>query len=246
MEHNLHCLTFPTYESASLRSIPALLSSSITLDENERGGCEEIFNILSVENIRPVLAATMGLLKILLSHYAILPIILYLISLSRTYEFPLGGAASLILPTVALICGIQVAVSLYHRPVSHVSGKIGFNSVGATTNPGLHYKLSGNMAKILKGCPILAAPTTILGSLPNLSTTPWIFSGDMRTLLPFLSFKTKNAKYVRRWVSTIFFLLIQVVCFYNTLLITTEARYHEKICFSHYFWVILLFTSNFV
>lgn len=213
MEHNLHCLTFPTYESASLRSIPTLLSASITSDENERGGCEEIFNIFSVENIRPVLAATMGLLKILLSHYAIVPIVLYLLSISRTYELPLGGATSLILPTVALICSIQVAVSLYHRPISHVSGKIGFNSVGATTNPGLHYKLSGNMAKILRGCPILAASTTILGSLPNLAATPWIFSGDMRTLLPFLSFKTKTAKYVRRWVSVTSLPFMQYACF---------------------------------
>jgi len=30
--------------------------------------------------------------------------------------------------------------------------------------------------------------------------TPWLFSGDIRTLLPFLLFKPPDAKYIRRWV----------------------------------------------
>jgi hypothetical protein len=193
-------LTFPTYETASLRS--RNITCPFDLDEKDMKA-SEIFNIYSAANITPILSAAVNLLGILISHYAIVPIGSYLLFSSWLFNGPLVGASSLILPTIALFCIIHITVNAFHRPLSHISGKIGSNSVGSTTASGLYHMRSGYAAEILKDCPILTGSTTLSGSLPKLQSTPWIFSGDMRTILPFLAFKPKKIAYKRRWVSHI-------------------------------------------
>lgn len=201
---DLEHLTFPTYETASLRS--RNITCPFNLDD-KNVKASETFNIYSAANVAPILSAAINLLGILLSHYAIVPIGSYLLFSSWLFNGPLVGASSLILPTIALFCIIHISVSAFHRPNSHISGGIGSNSVGSTTASGLYHKRSGNVAEILKNCPILTAPTTLSGCLPGLQSTPWIFSGDMRTILPFLAFKPKKIAYRRRWVSRIDILL---------------------------------------
>lgn len=191
-------MTFPTYETASLRS--RNITCPFDLDDKDLKAAE-MFNIYSAANIAPILSAAVNLLGILLSHYAIVPIGSYLLLSSWLFNGPLVGASSLILPTIALFCIIHITVNTFHRPLSHISGKVGTNSVGSTTASGLYHMQSGNAAEILKNCPILTASSTLSGCLPKLHSTPWIFSGDMRTILPFLAFKPRKISYRRRWVS---------------------------------------------
>lgn len=100
------------------------------------------------------------------------------------------------------------------RPKSELTGKDGLNPLGVSIEPGLYYcaeKMSRS-SKILNRCPILSSPKTIVSSTPKsyqrhhrlgpnfLMATPWLLSGDSRTLLPFLAFKPRDVAYVRRWV----------------------------------------------
>ena len=192
----LRDLTYSSYESASLRSPAPVTQSTST----EGQTATEAFHTYSSENIFPLLPAALSLIGMLLSHYAIIPILLYLLMSSSLANGPLVGAVSLILPTIALVCSVHIAVSSFHYPISCISGAAGQNSLGSSTKAGLYHAPAGKIADIVKNCPILTAQTTILGSLPNLPSTPWVFSGDMRTILPYLAFAPKTIKYQRRWV----------------------------------------------
>lgn len=204
MKEDIMRLTFPNYESASQRSGVVTSSPTPCISEAE-STIPDKYNLYCVENITPLLSSTGGLIGLLLSPYAIAPITLYLIS-SLQHNSTLLEASSLFLPATALICLVNIIVYTFDRPISHISGRIGFNSIGATTLPGLYHSESSFIVDLLAKCPLLTASTTIHGSLPLLPSTPWILSGDMRTLLPFLSYKPRPISYIRRWVSKEFIL----------------------------------------
>ena len=193
-------LTFPTYESASRRSKPEQFEELSTV-ANISNSKTESFNVYSVENLAPILFAATSLIGILTAPYLLLPICAALMKSSSWCNGPLLQASSLIIPTIALICIVNILVYSFHKPTSHVSGIVGFNSVGATTTPGLYHSLSALTSDLLSHCPILTSSTSILGCLPSLSSTAWVYSGDMRTILPFLTFNPKQVSYKRRWVS---------------------------------------------
>ena len=192
----LRDLTYSSYELASLRSNAPVVQLT---SKKEGQTASEAFNAYSSENIFPMIPAALSLIGMLLSHYAMIPIMFYLLN-SSIVNGPLVGAVSLIMPTIALVCSVHIAVSSFHYPISCISGAIGQNSLGSSTKPGLYHAADGKIADIVKNCPILSAQTTISGSLPNLPTTPWVFSGDMRTILPYLAFAPKTVNYQRRWV----------------------------------------------
>jgi hypothetical protein len=193
----LNDLTYSSYELASLRSN----APDVQLTSSHEGKtASNTFNAYSSENILPLIPPTLSLIGMLLSHYAIIPIMIYLVIFSSLLNGPLVGAVSLILPTIALVCSAHIAVTTFHYPVSCITGAAGQNSLGSSTKPGLYHAPEGKIADIVKNCPILTAKTTIQGSLPNLPSTPWVFSGDMRTILPYLAFAPKTIKYQRRWV----------------------------------------------
>ena len=190
-------LTYSSYELASLRSnAPDVQLTS----SNEGKTASDAFNAYSSENILPLIPPTFSLIGMLLSHYAIIPIMIYLVISSSLFNGPLVGAVSLILPTIALVCSAHIAVTTFHYPKSCISGATGENSLGSSTKPGLYHAPEGKIADIVKNCPILTAKTTIQGSLPKLPSTPWVFSGDMRTILPYLAFAPNTIMYQRRWV----------------------------------------------
>lgn len=175
-------LTFPSYESASLRR---LLTTTIAKDD-------DVFPLYSSTNIAPVISSLLRLTCLLLSPYVIAPAIVLILTSST-------------LPTIALavfvIALANISVYLIATPASHVTDREGFNPVGATTLPDLYYaKASPSIKTLLEKCPLLTSKEAIQGGLPGLSATPWIFSGDMRTLFPFLAFKPTPVAYVRRWV----------------------------------------------
>ena len=62
---------------------------------------------------------------------------------------------------------------------------------------------SSVIREILSRCPILTSKSVINASLGvdiSSSSTPWLNSGDIRTLVPFLTFSPMNVSYTRRWV----------------------------------------------
>ena len=200
MEDEIKRLTFPTYESASQRSKPEQSEEPSTGEKISTSETEP-FNVYSIENLAPIFFAATSLIGILISPYLVLPICATLMNSSSWWNGPLLQASSLIMPAIAVICVVNVLVYSFHKPTSHVSGIVGYNSVGATTTPGLYHSSSKLISGLLLNCPILTSSASILGCLPSLSSTPWVFSGDMRTILPFLTFNPKQVSYIRRWVS---------------------------------------------
>lgn len=200
MEDGINRLTFPTYETASRRSKVEQLEESSSVGGTYASKAES-FDLYSIENMTPIFSAAVGLLGTILGPYVVLPTCIYIIYSSSWYSGPLLPASSLILPAIALICIVNIYMFSYYKPVSHVSGIVGFNSVGATTTPGLYHSSSTFTSDLLVNCPLLTASTSAMGCLPTLPSTPWIFSGDMRTILPFLTFKPKEVSYIRRWVN---------------------------------------------
>jgi hypothetical protein len=186
-------LTFPTYEAASLRSAenPPKLIDDIT--DNE------IFNLNSIGNILPLLPPVGSLLGILLSPYIILPTTVYICWGIRNQV--LMDISSLLIVTLALICIINIAVYCFNSNVSCINGRVGYNAVGATTKPGLYHSSSAAMKKLMNNCPLLSSSKVLSGSLPKLNSTSWVYTGDMRTLLPYLANNPKKIAYLRRWVS---------------------------------------------
>lgn len=94
MKKDINTLTFPSYESASLRSKPTECSSSLlpvkepnpNADPNANSNQEieleeeEKFDLYSIIQVQPLLSTTLGLLGILLSPYIIMPVSFFLIA----------------------------------------------------------------------------------------------------------------------------------------------------------------------
>lgn len=129
---------------------------------------------------------------------------------------------------IVLITFINLFTYYIYRPCSFITGDRGMNSKGVSTTPGLYHKKLSSIEKILTKCPLITSPEARDGILkycyhyyPSLDNktnrksdgnninnilmktfkpTPFLFSGDMMTLLPFLLFKPPDATYIRRWV----------------------------------------------
>jgi predicted alpha/beta-fold hydrolase len=87
----------------------------------------------------------------------------------------------------------------------------GANPFGAYIKPGLYFSDKSDQIKdVLKHCPSLLSKEVSRGALPSydkngkkskvLEPTPWMLTGDMRTLFPFVSYSPKSLNYVRRWI----------------------------------------------
>lgn len=189
VDTNILGLTFPTYESASLRS--AENNPKFVDDSTDK----EVFHLYSARNVIPLLSPLCRLLWILLSPYFIL--------LTTAFIFwgIFADIYSVSMMTIAFISMTNIAGYFWYKP-SCINGRNGFNSVGATTKPGLYHSSSLAMTNLISKCPLLSSSSILRGSLPNLSSTLWMITGDMRTLFPFLANKPKNIAYLRRWVSS--------------------------------------------
>ena len=177
-------LTFPSYETASLRK----LSSSTNLNQEE----ENEFVLYSATNLKPLITSICRLFGLLVSPYIILPVAPLILT---------SSTLPVILLFIFVVALCNICVYLLALPDSPVTNKEGYNAVGATTPPGLyHSKTSAFIQSILANSPLLTSIEAKAGGLPNLIPSFWMFSGDIRTLFPFLAYKPKCVEYVRRWV----------------------------------------------
>ena len=174
--------TFPSYETASLRKL-----TSINFNKDD----ETEFVLYSATNLKPLITSICRLFGLLVSPYIILPVA-PLILISSTLP--------VILLFIFVVALCNICVYLLAQPDSPVTNKEGYNAVGATTLPGLYHSNTAFIQSILANSPLLSSIEAKAGGLPNFIPTFWMFSGDMRTLFPFLAYKPKLVEYVRRWV----------------------------------------------
>lgn len=112
---------------------------------------------------------------------------------------------------------VAIVSHFYLVPVaSPRDGQKGTPIYGASTAPGLYYtRVSDRISRIVNRCKFLKSPRAVDGGLDNSSdnqrnsetnkvlnksATPWLISGDIRTLVPFITFNTSDIIYERRWV----------------------------------------------
>ena len=69
------------------------------------------------------------------------------------------------------------------------------------SKPGLFFFPSERNNEIIRGCSLLQAEHRLPGSITQkFSFCPWMFSGDLRTLFPYLANRPAPQSYQRRWV----------------------------------------------
>ena len=185
--------SFSSYESASLRRH--------NLCNSGRQQDSEGYNLYGINNLLPIIISGISLLGLLFSPYILIITSFAMYILSFGLSPPYESMFSLIPGFILLYCVVNISVYYFFLPISDINGIQGRNSVGASTEPGLYYSRScGCVTSLLSKCPILRSKEVINGGLPSLSSTPWMLSGDMRTLFPFLSFNPPHISYIRRWI----------------------------------------------
>lgn len=197
--------TYSSYSGASLRkSNPAADNKCEPYDPN------------SYRSVVGLIPGVLRLLSFLVAPYSFAFAFCYI----SVYAWLFGISVEIlkdssILITCAITCIVFGSVLLiyYTYPVMSPirTGKRGINPFGAHNRSGLYFSdKSPEMRDVLKGCPTLLSKEVARGALPlwnedgslkdTLEPTPWIFTGDFRTLLPFIAFTPDKANYIRRWV----------------------------------------------
>lgn len=182
-------VTYNSYEEAYLR---AEIIAELPSHPNN-----EDFNLYSFANVLPILLSTLNLVLRIFWLYILLFLLLCVI-----IQYGSIVDAAPILTVVAAIA--LLFFNLYEKKVmSCINGCPGYNSVGASTEPGLYYNhKSRHMSDLVRKCSILSSNEAINGCISHkdLNSCHFLFSGDMRTLFPFLFFTPPHVEYIRRWV----------------------------------------------
>lgn len=181
-----HC--YESYEQAADIPKDALLQTTKADNVTE-------YQIYSSRNVLIILKSASGLLMIILAPYVLaISLAIYL----HGWYYSVGEICSSSLVYSFLLLSALVCLYQYS-----------FSEWGTKLLPGLYYKDNDRMISIVKGSLSLSCPSVIRGTLAELDAcgnvnevhaTPWLFGGDIRTLLPFLTFGSNHAKYVRHWV----------------------------------------------
>ena len=198
-------LTYSDYSSASLRKI----RQSHNLIGYDPNGTASIICLIP---------GILRLLFLLLSPYSLIIFSTFLTSYIMFYIQ--GDTIQILLSPLALFSMFSILVSgiillryfYFPKKSPILIKKYGENPFGAVNRKGLYFcERNSCMMEILKKCPTLTSPEVQIGALPLyshhtgkrtgiLEPTPWMFTGDMRTIFPFLSFDPPRINYVRRYV----------------------------------------------
>ena len=206
MKRHFEAESFDSYEQASLRT-----STNSNINNNPT-------------NLRPVslytwkawanmLPCMLRLFLELVSPYCVVPLCVGLIWV--------GLDSFLGIFFLVLLVALNIH---FHAPKpSQVAGRSGSPIFGALSSPGLYYYKQNAISsrvtfleRILSNCPFITSPDTLSGNLTEFTLdcngkwmrksvkrpTPWTLSGDIRTLVPFLTNMPRDVQYIRRWIRT--------------------------------------------
>lgn len=207
--------TFSTYEDAALRF------------NNDSKEVWKPLNLYTLENLVPVLMCSMKMVLYIVCPYLLVAYFYFYFSagwvlynsqtLEENYWITREYWQQFKLISFQLVACFTTSVAIishfYLVPVaSPRDGQKGTPIYGASTKPGLYYtRASDRMSRIVERCKFLTSPTAVEGGLNNSNdidskkavkrlATPWLISGDIRTLVPFITFMPNEVIYERRWV----------------------------------------------
>lgn len=192
--------TYDTYTDASMRKI-----------QNNLKFGDLKCNLYSLQNLLPVITSFLKLGVVLFSPYAVLVFSVCLLYFELMFPKQMIRDYSFYYILLILLSVVSIVVLgwLYVFPVRSVTGAMGSAIYGSATKPGLYYcEKSALITEIISNCSMLKSPCALNSSLGTSNTvyasaTPWLFSGDIRTLIPFLLFPAaRDVKYKRRWIRT--------------------------------------------
>ena len=155
-------------------------------------------HLYSLSNFRPLLGSGVTLCFRIFGPYVI-PILVVHIWMTSSLLLRLMDSALLFIIIVDIMSG------LVWFPPSPLNKQKGKNYYGSTARLGIHVPSSSNLHKVLQNCPNLNSSNIQYGALSHvplpdgsvaqLRPTPWIFSGDARTLLPFVLFQPDSYRF---------------------------------------------------
>lgn len=164
-----------------------------THDENK----EKLYNPNSFANVKIVLMCVGELLFAILLPFALVLTVSYFFAITQNlHSVTMTLLALSIYPVLRHFYGVVIKSPLgkWCRP---------FHSRYA---PGVYASPDVATQRLLNLCPSLRHDGVIFGDLFDsrkntvIRATPWLLSGDFRTLLPFLSVHPPTVQYQRRWI----------------------------------------------
>jgi len=181
---------YATYELASLRSISGSSRGDDDVLQPAPQESEEDFDCNTPANLLPVLASLLKIVFIIISPYTFIPFL----CASYAYSSPWLFVAGLVF----------LASFLYHIVLVDYTRRLSaFKHLPIKAKPGMYVNAEDDDIKaLLAKCPSLRnnAAEVIEGHLPNTIATPYIFGGDLRTLLPFAVNAPPDVLYQRSFV----------------------------------------------
>jgi predicted alpha/beta-fold hydrolase len=199
--------TYGNYTKASLRKVDPLMDKvHAPYDPN------------SYNSILGLIPGVVRLLTVLVAPFLFLLSTLTLAVYYALYHTTLtldqfmDSSFLIVMLLLSIIYGSTMLIYFYYPSQSPIrDGRRGENPFGASLRPGLYFSDKSDTIKdVLKGCPLLMSDEVTRSALPTLDAkgfktgvieaTPWMFTGDMRTIFPFLAFSPKKVNYIRRWV----------------------------------------------
>lgn len=180
--------TFGDYYSASDR---------LATTDADMNHPEEPYNVYSFENIKTVLSCASKLLTSILVPFVLLFLFSYLFAVARNIN-----------PFTLILLGLSINQVLRHFYGVIIKSPFGrlFRPFNARYAPGVYAATDTGTQRLLSLCPSLRHDGVIFGDLFDsrenevIRATPWLLSGDLRTLLPFLTVQPPTVTYHRRWV----------------------------------------------
>jgi len=200
--------TYTSYSKASMRRVDPLIDS--VHSPYDPNGYRAILTLIpGVIRLLTILAAPYFFL---LACFVLLTYIFFEGSVYVVLEAVHESSVLIVVIVALLFYGSALLIYFYYPGQSPIrEGEQGENPFGAYLRPGLYHSTkSATINNIINDCPLLTSPEARRAALPifdekgrqtdTLEPTPWIFTGDMRTIFPFLAFSPPKAAYIRRWV----------------------------------------------
>lgn len=167
------------------------------------------YNVYSWANVKHLLYALFCLLIIVAAPYMMLTSAVMIFALSRVTIFNDYHGYCLVAALLTFVVNAFIVFrehfSLILSPGSELAGR---GSFGANLQAGLHVISTPFMSEVLKKCPVITSKEVLRGDLTIQTkqgreiyrATPWVFCGNVRTLIPFCTFNPKKVSYERRWI----------------------------------------------
>lgn len=190
----LHEQSFEDYFQAARRSPPATASPS---EATTATTTAFIYNPYSYQNIRIVLICVGKLLLALIQPYLLVAIVAYaFITMQQMHVMTFLLLLMSVYPVLRHFYGVLIKAPFgrWLRPFS------------SRFAPGLYASPDTTTQRLLSKMPSLQQESVAFGDLFDaqanvlIRATPWLLSGDIRTLVPFLTVQPPTVTYERRWI----------------------------------------------